>query len=126
VCGVKQGKNMDTETLALAIKIASVLQSQPAATTQHAGAHVLIRTYSAGVHFGTMQSRNGREVTLTNARRIWSWTGANTLSEIALRGVGSGSKVSDAVPSITLTEAIEIVPLSPDAIANLGGAKWIK
>ncbi len=40
--------------------------------------HVLVRTYSAGVHFGILVKRDGKEVTLANCRRIWSWNGANT------------------------------------------------
>jgi len=86
---------------------------------------VLIRTYSAGVHFGELVEHNGKEVQLANARRIWRWSGANTLHEIALNGVDPArSRVSDPVPSITLTEAVEIIPLSDKAIANLETAKW--
>jgi len=88
------------------------------------GKYCVIRTYSAGVHVGTVQSRNGREVVLTGARRIWSWRGRNTLSEIALRGVGDGSRVSEQVPEILLTEAIEIIPCSPEARENLDSSRW--
>ena len=85
---------------------------------------VLVRTYSAGVHFGTLASRKGKEITLTNARRIWYWKGANTLHEIALRGVSEGSKISGPVKSIILTEAIEILPLTAVAAKSLESAKW--
>jgi hypothetical protein len=85
---------------------------------------VLIRTYSAGVHFGYLESRKGKEVTLSQARRIWSWKGANTLSEIATSGVGSGSRVSQPVAQIVLTEAIEIITVSPDAQVSLSSAIW--
>lgn len=68
---------------------------------------VIVRTYSAGVHFGDLVAREGKEVRLANARRIWNWRGANTLHEIALRGVGAGSKVSETVSGITLTEAFD-------------------
>lgn len=94
--------------------------------TLFVGRPVLIRTYSAGVHFGTLVSRDGREVVLRDARRIWSWSGANTLSEIALRGVSAESKISEAVPEIVLTEAIEVIPLADDAVRVLGGVKWKK
>ena len=40
----------------------------------------MVRTYSAGVFIGTVAERDGREVTLTNARRIWDWDGAATLA----------------------------------------------
>lgn len=85
---------------------------------------VIVRTYSAGVHFGQLVERNGKEVTLSNARRIWRWNGANTLNEIAVAGVGKGSRVSEPVDSITLTEAIEIIDCKPEAVANLESVGW--
>lgn len=86
---------------------------------------VLVRTYSAGVHFGDMVSRDGKEIVLADARRLWSWKGANTLHEISLRGVDtSRSRVSEMVPSITLTEAIEVIPCTDVARANLESGKW--
>lgn len=77
------------------------------------GSPVLIRTYSAGVHFGTLVKREGQEVHLSNARRLWSWSGALSLSEVAANGINiSGSKVSVPVEEIILTQAIEIIPIS--------------
>ena len=77
------------------------------------GTFVLIRTYSAGVHFGTLESRKGKEVHLKKARRLWSWNGALSLSEVASKGINlSQSKVSVQVDEIILTEVIEIMPVS--------------
>jgi hypothetical protein len=87
---------------------------------------VLVRTYSAGVHWGVLWARNGKEVTLTQAKRIWYWEGANTLHEISLHGVGNGSKISEPVASIVLTEAIEIIECTADAAENLSKASWAK
>lgn len=92
--------------------------------TKTAPRRVIVRTYSAGVHYGTLAACNGPEVTLADARRIWSWQGANTLHEIALRGVGRGSKVSEPVSTITLTEAIEIIDCAPESVTSLDTAKW--
>ena len=79
--------------------------------------YVIVRTYSAGCFAGELVSREGSEVTLANARRLWYWDGAASLSELAVRGT---SKPHDcnfpvAVPSIVLTEAIEIIPATPQA-----------
>ena len=90
------------------------------------GQKVIVRTYSAGVHFGEVLDGNGKEVLLKDAKRIWRWNGANTLNEIALRGVASTSKISDAVPRILLTEAIEVIPCSEVAVVSLEGATWAK
>lgn len=86
---------------------------------------VIVRTYSAGVHYGTLVKRVGREVELADARRIWFWKGANTLHEISLDGVDlRASKVSKPVASITLTEAIEVIPCTEASAANLDAASW--
>ena len=86
---------------------------------------VIVRTYSAGVHVGTLAARDGKELTLTDARRVWSWRGANTLHEMSLRGIdATRSKVSEPVASITLTEAIEVIPCTAVARECLEGAKW--
>lgn len=81
----------------------------------------IIRTYSAGVHFGNIVRREGKEVELTNARRIWSWAGAASLSQMAVDGVSnpSGCKFSVRVGSIVLTEAIEIIQCTEKAAKNL-------
>lgn len=86
------------------------------------GKKVIIRTYSAGVHYGTLAKREstaaGVEVTLTDARRLWYWDGAFTLSAVSQNGVKETSKLSIAVPEIELV-AIEIIPCSDKAIACL-------
>lgn len=82
---------------------------------------VLIRTYSAGVHFGTLIKREGQEVHLANARRLWSWAGALSLSEVATKGVDMNSdntKISVPVSEIILLQAIEIIPISGTSNLN--------
>jgi hypothetical protein len=37
------------------------------------GGYIICRTYSAGVFAGTLEKREGREVTLSNTRRLWYW-----------------------------------------------------
>jgi hypothetical protein len=77
------------------------------------GDEVIVRTYSAGVHVGNLKSRDGREVVLTNARRLWAWSGAFTLNAVATSGVTrSGSRISKPVPEITLLDAIEVIPVA--------------
>lgn len=85
---------------------------------------VIIRTYSAGVHYGALESREGKEVVLTDAKRVWHWKGANTLNELALRGPGKGSRISEAVPRVELTEAIEVIDCTPTAVDVFTSARW--
>lgn len=73
---------------------------------------VLIRTTSAGVHYGTLIHKDGTEVHLKDARRIWKWMGALSLSEIASKGLNvKDSQISVPVDEIILTQAIEIIPI---------------
>jgi hypothetical protein len=83
--------------------------------------YCIIRTYSAGVHAGYVESRNGEEVTLRNARRIYYWAGAATLSEMANEGVAKPKecKFPAAVAEITLTNAIEVIPCTEKARESL-------
>ena len=87
------------------------------------GKKVIVRTHSAGVHFGTLAAKDGKEVVLRGARRIWYWEGAFTLSAVAVSGVGRGSKLSVLTQEILLTEAIEIIPCSEAAADNLQSLK---
>ena len=86
---------------------------------------VMVRTYSAGVFMGELVSRKGQEVVLTNARRIWYWSGAASLSQLAMEGTSdpANCKFPVAVPSVTLTEAIEILDVTPEAQASIAAVK---
>lgn len=77
----------------------------------------IVRTYSAGVFAGYIESRNGREVVLRNARRIWKWEGAASLSQLAMEGTKKPDqcKFPIAVDKIELLEAIEILDVTQKA-----------
>ena len=81
------------------------------------GKYVIVRTYTAGAHAGTLASRDGKEVMLTNARRIWYWDGAASLSQLAVDGTSKPDKCKfpTAVDSVLLTESIEIIPCTDSA-----------
>lgn len=85
---------------------------------------VLVRTYSAGVHFGYLVSREGKEVVLEKSRRLWRWFGAWTLSEVATKGIDTKQSKVGAPISVTLTEAIEIIDVLPEAVASIEAATW--
>lgn len=76
--------------------------------------YVIIRTESAGVFAGEMESRKGREVTLLNARRLWYWAGAASLSQLAMEGTSLPGKCRfpTAVDRVVLLEAIEILDVT--------------
>ena len=83
--------------------------------------YVIVRTYSAGVFAGTLESRKGKEGTLSNARRIWYWSGAASLSQLAMEGVKdpANCKFAMFVNLVDLTEIIEVLYATPDAVKNI-------
>ena len=85
------------------------------------GKKVIIRTYSAGVHYGEIVEKEGKEVILKNARRLWYWKTANggiSLSEVANVGLHKDSKTCAALEMQWL-DAIEIIPCTKEAIKNI-------
>ena len=73
--------------------------------------HVLIRTQAAGVFAGILVSKKGNEVKLKNARRLWYWDGAASLSQLAVDGVSKpdNCKFPTEVKEIILLGVIEII-----------------
>jgi len=82
--------------------------------------YVIVRTYSAGVFAGELVTKKGKEVTLKNARRLWYWEGAASLSQLAREGVKKPEKCKFPCPvSVVLTEAIEILSTTAAARASI-------
>lgn len=79
--------------------------------------YVIVRTRSAGVFAGFLQTKEGQEITLISARRLWYWEGAASLSQLAEKGTSKPEKCKFPceVKKIVLLEAIEILSVSPEA-----------
>ena len=98
------------------------------ATKKMARRYVIVRTYSAGCFAGYLKSRKGQEVVLAKARRLWYWDGAASLSQLAQSGTSKpqNCKFPEAVDLIELTQAIEIIDVTPAAKASIDGVKlWV-
>jgi hypothetical protein len=89
---------------------------------------VIIRTCSAGVHFGILETKEytpaGTIVLLSDAQRVYYWSGAASLSQMANDGVKNPlhCKFSQVVKSIELI-AIEIIETTEIAEKNLREVK---
>lgn len=91
--------------------------------------YCMVRTYSAGVFAGYIESRNGKEAVLRNARRIWQWAGAASLSQLATDGTSDPTNCKFPVPvdKVILTEVIEIIPITEKAQKSIQGVPvWKK
>lgn len=89
------------------------------------GKYVIVRTYSAGVFAGTLDAVDGEVVRVKDARRLWYWSGASSLSELATKGVSrpGDCKFPAPVAEVTLRNWIEIIPATEDAIKSIEGVK---
>ena len=84
------------------------------------GKRVLVRTYSAGVHIGTLVSvnpDNAMECHLKDALRLWKWCdGGLSLSAVAHNGIKGGRL--NRTDEVVLTNAIEYIPTTQEAEAT--------
>jgi hypothetical protein len=105
----------------LLIKVLEMLVSKDEESTEKSGQagsdmigqEVVIRTYSAGVWFGTLEEKSRNEVILKDARRMWRWWAAKSISLSAVVKYGINQEKSKIAPSIEKVwlEAIEIMPI---------------
>jgi hypothetical protein len=79
--------------------------------------YVICRTYSAGVFAGYLESKKGKEVILTKARRLWRWEGAASLSQLAMEGTKKPNecKFPCEVTKVELVECIELLDVTEAA-----------
>ena len=95
------------------------------------GKRVLVRADRAGVFFGTLAEieplGDKWQAELANCRRIWYWSGAASLTQMAMEGVKDpgGCKFTIWQDSLVVSGVIEVHPCTEEAIKSLEGvAVW--
>lgn len=87
------------------------------------GKKCIIRTNRAGVFYATLAEYDNvnREATLKDCRRLWYWSGAASLSQLAMEGVKKpmDCKFTVVVPEMAVMEVIETIPCTSEAIQNI-------
>jgi hypothetical protein len=85
----------------------------------------IVRGRDFGVFAGTLIKKTDSEVTLRDARRLWFWAGAASLSELAQKGTSKPNecKFPCTVDVITLNGWIEIIDVTDAAKASIGNVK---
>ena len=89
--------------------------------------YYIVRGDRSGVFAGNIKERNGREVTMSDVRRLWYWDGACSISQLALDGTTKprDCKFTVALDEITLLDAIEIIPCTDKAEKSIRSvAEW--
>ena len=83
--------------------------------------YCVVRGKYFGVFAGTVEIVDGNRVLLKDARRLWYWDGAASLSQLALEGVKrpENCKFTVTVQSVLLLDVIEIIPASEEAMRNI-------
>jgi len=123
--------NINELTIGQAKELISMFENQKqqsSGLSTMVGKKCIIRTYSAGVWFGIVEQKSGNEVIVTNARRMWQWWAAESisLSGVAIYGINQKeSKIAPAVESVWL-EAIELIPCTDAAIQSIETAKDVE
>jgi hypothetical protein len=82
------------------------------------GKHVIVRSNLAGVFFGVLSAKNGDELTLSNARKFYRFSGANTVEDLAAQGAlnPSGCKMTIQVDEIVISKFEQILPCTKEAV----------
>lgn len=85
----------------------------------------IFRCVGAGVFAGYLKSLNGKEAIILEARRLWYWSGAATLSQLAIDGTSKPSdcKFPESVSKITVTDCIEVLDVTEKAKKSIDGVK---
>jgi len=120
--------NLSSETEKLLIMKLLGLEASVNTGSPFIGKVCMVRTYSAGVHFGKLVSKDGQNVVLEDARRVHYWACACSLSQLAAEGDKKldDCRISMPVKEIELDQAIEVIPMTDAAITNLTSAVWKK
>lgn len=109
--------NLDELTIGQARELAALFGSEKAKglANPYIGQRVIVRTFSAGVHIGTLVAASGKECRLgDDAMRLWKWEGGGlSLSAVAMDGIKGGRL--NRTPSVFLTESIEYIPVTNKA-----------
>lgn len=128
--------NLDDLTIGDAKRLVAMLGGQvaPASATVSpfaamVGKRCLVRSRGSGVWAGSVSSAHegpaGHTLTLTAARRLWSWSGAAECSAIAERGIEGGKIGCLSAPIVA--EVLEVHELSVTADATISRQpEWLK
>ena len=89
--------------------------------------YYIVRCDRAGVFFGKIKGRDGNDVTMTDVRKIWYWSGAAAVEQLAMDGPKNPTecKITVRVPEMTVMDPIQIIPCTPAAVETIQRiAEW--
>lgn len=80
--------------------------------------YFIVRCYGAGVFFGKIKERKEKEVTLQDCRKIWYWSGAAAVEQLAMTGPKNPKecKITVRVPEMIVMDPLQIIPCTQEAV----------
>ena len=93
------------------------------------GKKVIIRSYGAGVFFGTLNEvepcGDKLMVELLNGRKLWHWNGACAVQQLADDGTKEPSdcKFTKFVEQQIISGVLEIIPATPESVKSIENVK---
>jgi len=88
----------------------------------------LVRCEKSGVFVGDIETRENREVHFKTCIRLWYWSGAASVSQIAMSGVKNpdNCKFSVETKNHKILDAIEIIEMTDEAVKSVKSVKpWV-
>lgn len=81
----------------------------------------IVRCQGAGVFMAKIVFRKSTEAKLKDSRRLWYWSGAASLSQLAVEGTKKPEecKFPIAMPEQEVTGVLEVIPVSVKAKASI-------
>ena len=85
--------------------------------------YVVVRSRGAGVFVGLIVSKKDQSVVLKDARRLWYWKGASSLSQLAMEGVKCPKECKFPIPvdRVEIFEVLEILDMTVEAKKSIDG-----
>ena len=90
--------------------------------------YYLVRGDRSGVFAGDIDKQNGKEILFSSCIRLWYWSGAASLSQLANAGVKNpdSCKFSVKTKNHMITDAIEIIEMTDEAVKSVTSVKpWV-
>ena len=103
----------------------SSIKNQQKQVSKNGLIYAIVRSYSSGVFAGYIGKVENRQAKVINARRIWYWDGAASLSQLSQEGTSKpqNCKFPMEVPEVLLTDICEVIPATEKAKASIDGVK---
>lgn len=91
---------------------------------------VLTRGHTTGVMCGYLVDRTADTITLREARQVWRWRGAETLTGLSQRGASleEYTRIDQpaALVQLSTSDVKAVIHCSAEAEANLRQSRWLK